>query len=117
MPRTFSGEESRGYPKGAIEEYRHPSMFERYRGLSIVFAILFLALTAYVIKSIVTAKPKPPPPPRPEQSVYIEAVPKGAPPQQASPQQDASPRQDTQPPQGAPTKLGAPARKGTPPPR
>ena len=102
MPRSFSGEESRGYPRGAIQEYRHPSMFERYRGLTIVFAILSLLLGAYVIKSIVTAKPKPPPPPPPEQSVYIEAVPqKGAPPQVAPPPQDSAPSQGA-PPQETP---------------
>jgi Na+-transporting methylmalonyl-CoA/oxaloacetate decarboxylase gamma subunit len=116
MPRTFSGEESRGYPQGAIEEYRHPSMIERYRGLAIVFAILSLLLGAYVVKSIVTAKPKPPPPPRPEQSVYIEAVPqKGAPPQNAPSAHDSPPSQ-VAPPQVAPPQ-NPPARKGAPPPR
>jgi hypothetical protein len=88
-------------------------MIERYRGLAIVFAILSLALGAYVIKSIVTAKPKPPPPPRPEQSVYIEAVPqKGAPPQEA-PSPDSAPSQAA-PPQVAPPQ-NAPVRKGAPP--
>jgi hypothetical protein len=116
MPRTFSGEEPRGYARGAIEEYRHPSMIERYRGLATVFAILSLLLGAYVIKSIVTAKPKPPPPPRPEQSVYIEAVPrKGAPPQEAPSPQGSPPLQVT-PPQVAPPQ-NAPARKGAPPPQ
>ena len=136
MPRTFSGEESRGYPPDAIVEYRHPSMIERYRGLTIVFAILSLALGAYVIKSIVTAKPKPPPPPRPEQSVYIESVPqKGAPPREtSSPQEAPSPRdsasqQDSAPSQIAPPQVAppqvappqvapprnAPARKDAPP--
>ena len=121
MPRTFSGEESRGYPQGAIEEYRHPSMIERYRGLAIVFAILSLLLGAYVVKSIVTAKPKPPPPPRPEQSVYIEAVPqKGAPPQEAPSPQDSPSQQDSAPSQIAPPQVAppqnAPRRKGAPPP-
>ena len=120
MPRTFSGEESRGYPKGAIEEYRHPSMIERYRGLAIVFAILSLALGAYVIKSIVTAKPKPPPPPRPEQSVYIEAVPRnGASPRETSSPQEAPSPRDSASQQVAPSHVtppqNAPARKVAPP--
>jgi hypothetical protein len=52
-------------------------MIEEYKGLAIVFAVLFLALTAYFVKSMLAA-PKPPPPP--VQSVYIDVVPKESPP-------------------------------------
>jgi hypothetical protein len=47
-------------------------MLEEHRGLVIVFGILFLALAAYFVKSVLAA-PKPPPPP--VQSVYVEVVP------------------------------------------
>jgi hypothetical protein len=47
-------------------------MIEDYKGLAIVFAILFVALAVYFVKSVLAA-PKPPPPPT--QSVYIEVVP------------------------------------------
>ena len=78
MPRSFRGEESRGYPEpGAIREYKARSMIEEYKGLAIVFAILALALAAYFIKSLRAARPAPPPP---AQSVYIEVVPQNAPP-------------------------------------
>jgi hypothetical protein len=50
-------------------------MFEEYRGLAIVFAILALALAAYFIKSVRAARPPPPPP---AQSVYIEVVPQNS---------------------------------------
>ena len=77
MPRTFRGEEPRFPEAGAIEEYKARSMIEEYRGLAIVFAILFLALAVYFVKSILSApKPTPPPP----QSVYIEVVPQKDPP-------------------------------------
>ena len=48
-------------------------MIEEYKGLAVLFAVLFLALAAYFVKSILAA-PKPPPPP--PQSVYIDVVPK-----------------------------------------
>jgi hypothetical protein len=73
VPRSFRGEESRGYPPlSAIREYKARSMLEEYKGLAIVFAILALALAAYFIKSVRAARPAPPPP---TQSVYIEVVP------------------------------------------
>ena len=73
MPRSFRGEEPRGYPEpGAIREYKSRSMFEEYKGLAVVFGILFVALAVYFVKSMLAAPvPKPPPP----QSVYIEVVP------------------------------------------
>jgi hypothetical protein len=78
-PKSFRGELPPGFIEpGAIKEYKSRSMIEEYRGLAIVFAVLALALAAYIIKSIITA-PKPPPPP--VQSVYIEAVPPKAAPQ------------------------------------
>ena len=76
MPRSFRGEESRGYPEpGAIQEYKARSMLEEYRGLAIVFAILALALAAYFIKSVRAARPPTAPP---AQSVYIQVVPQNA---------------------------------------
>jgi len=79
VPRTFRGEEPRFPEAGALEEYKARSMIEEYRGLAIVFAILFLALAAYFVKSVLAApKPKPPP----TQSVYVEMVPHDPPPQQ-----------------------------------
>ncbi len=63
MPRSFRGEEPRGPEPGAIRDYKARSMIEEYKGLAIVFGILFLALTAYFVKSMLAA-PKPPPPPR-----------------------------------------------------
>jgi hypothetical protein len=54
-------------------------MIEEYRGLAIVFGILFLALAVYFVKSVLAARHSPPP----AQSVYIEVVP-----QKASPQKD-----------------------------
>ena len=78
MPRSFHGEESRGYPEpGAIQEYKARSMLQEYKGLAIVFAILALALAAYFIKSLRASRP---PPPAPTQSVYIQVVPQNAPP-------------------------------------
>ncbi|MHB8476147.1 MAG: hypothetical protein ACYDBZ_07670 [Steroidobacteraceae bacterium] len=77
MPRTFRGEESRFPEAGAIEQYQARSMIEEYRGLAIVFAVLFLALAVYFVKSVLAAPtPKPP-----TQSVYVEMVPRDAPPQ------------------------------------
>ncbi len=74
MPRSFRGEESRGYPQpGSIHEYKPRSMLEEYRGLAIVFGILLLALAAYFVKSIYAARPAPAP--APTQSVYIDVVP------------------------------------------
>lgn len=73
MPRSFRGEDSSGYPEpGTIGRYKTRSMIEEYKGLAIVFAILFVALAVYFVKSVLAA-PKPPPPPT--QSVYIEVVP------------------------------------------
>ena len=77
MPRSFRGEEPRAPEPGAIREYKSRSMIEEYRGLAVVFGILFLALTAYFIKSMMAA-PKPPPPP--VQSVYVDVVPTESPP-------------------------------------
>ena len=73
MPRSFRGEEPRGYPEpGEMQEYKARSMLEEHKGIAIVFGILFFALAAYFIKSVLAApKPSPPPP----QSVYIEVVP------------------------------------------
>ncbi len=71
MSRVFRGEEPRGPQPGELHEYQSRSMFEEYRGLAIVFAILGVALAAYFIKYILAA-PKPTPP---VQSVYIESVP------------------------------------------
>ena len=57
-------------------------MIEEYRGLAIVFGILFLALTVYFIKSVLGART----PTAPVQSVYIEVVPPVPPvPQKAAP--------------------------------
>jgi hypothetical protein len=76
VPRSFRGEESRGYPEpGAIQEYKARSMLEEYRGLAIVFAVLALALAAYFIKSLRASRP-----PQAPQPVYIQAVPQNAPP-------------------------------------
>jgi hypothetical protein len=73
VPRSFRGEESRGYPEpGSVQEYKSRSMLEEHRAIAIVFGILFLALAAYFIKSVLAA-PKPQPPPA--QSVYVEVVP------------------------------------------
>jgi hypothetical protein len=75
VPRSFRGEESRGYPEpGSIGEYKPKSMLEEYRGLAIVFGILFLALAVYFVKSIRAARPTP----TPTQSVYIGVVPQKA---------------------------------------
>jgi hypothetical protein len=73
VSRTFRGEEPRYPEPGAIEEYKARSMIEEYRGLAIVFAILFLALVVYFVKSVLAA-PKPQAPPA--QSVYIDVVPR-----------------------------------------
>jgi hypothetical protein len=73
VPRSFRGEEPGAYPEpGSGQEYKPRSMLEEHRGLVIVFGILFLALAAYFVKSVLAA-PKPPPPP--VQSVYVEVVP------------------------------------------
>ncbi|GAC1303264.1 MAG: hypothetical protein NVS9B2_06010 [Steroidobacteraceae bacterium] len=47
-------------------------MLEEHRALAIVFGMLFLALAAYFVKSVLAA-PKPQPPP--VQSVYVDVVP------------------------------------------
>jgi hypothetical protein len=56
--------------------YKPPSMLAQYKGLAIVFAILFLALAAYCIKAPHAARQSAPP----TQPVYVEAVPRKAPP-------------------------------------
>ena len=56
----------------SIKPYKARTMIEEYKGLAAVFAILFIALAAYFIKSVLAA-PKPQPPPAP--SVYVEVVP------------------------------------------
>jgi hypothetical protein len=74
VPRSFRGEESRGYPDlSAIQEYKARSMLQEHKGLAIVFAIVALALAAYFIKSLRAARP-----PTPTQSVYIQVVPQNA---------------------------------------
>ena len=71
MPRSFRGEESRGYPvPGSLRPYKSRSMIEEYRALAIVFGILFLALAAYFVKSMLAA----PKPKIPVQSVYVDVV-------------------------------------------
>ena len=50
-------------------------MIEEYRVLAIVFGILFLALAAYFVKSMLAA----PKPQAPVQSVYIDLVPETPP--------------------------------------
>ena len=73
MPRSFRGEEPRAYPgPGAVQEYKSRSMLEEHRALAIVFGMLFLALAAYFVKSVIAA-PKPQAPPVP--SVYVDVVP------------------------------------------
>jgi hypothetical protein len=73
MSRVFRGEESRGFPEpGEFKEYRARTMFEEYRVLAIVFAIIGVALAAYFIKWMLWTPQRPPPP---VQSVYIEVVP------------------------------------------
>ncbi len=72
MPRSFRGEAPRYPEPSAINEYKARSMIEEYRTLAIVFAILFLALAAYFVKSVLRA-PKAPTPPT--QSVYVDVVP------------------------------------------
>ena len=72
MPRAFRGERPEIPLPADVHQYRVRSMVEEYRTLTIVFAIVALALTAYFIKWVVLAPKKPPPP---VQSVYIEAVP------------------------------------------
>jgi hypothetical protein len=75
--RAFRGEAPQGPQPSDIKEYKARSMLEEYRGLTIVFAILALALAVYFVKSILAA-PKPAPPP--VQSVYIDVVPPKSPP-------------------------------------
>ena len=71
-PKSFRGEQSSSYPDSdSVSRYKARSMIEEYKGLTIVFAILFVALAVYFVKSILAA-PKPAPPP--VQSVYIEVV-------------------------------------------
>jgi hypothetical protein len=78
FPRTFRGEQSSDAPEPrAYRKYEAPSVLAQYKGLSIVFGILALALTAYFIKSLFAAPHKPPPP---AQSVYIDVVPQKGPP-------------------------------------
>jgi hypothetical protein len=73
VPRSFRGEQSSGYPDpDSVSRYKARSMIEEYKGLTVLFAILFVALAVYFVKSILAA-PKPAPPPA--QSVYVEVVP------------------------------------------
>jgi hypothetical protein len=76
--RIFRGEESAASSDPvAVNDFRPKSMYEEYRGLTLVFAILALALAVYFVVSMLRA-PKPAPPP--VQSVYIEALPQKDPP-------------------------------------
>jgi len=73
VPRSFRG----GKPDpllelDAVKAYRPRSMVAQHKGLTVVFAILALALVAYFIKSIRASRP---PPPAPPPSVYIDVVP------------------------------------------
>ena len=76
-PRVFRGEDAIDRPPpDVVPEYKPPSVFAEHRGIAIVFGIVCLALAAYWIKSLRTARNLPPP----VQSVYVEVVPqKGAP--------------------------------------
>lgn len=76
MPRSFRGEESRGDEAlRAIAKYKARSMVEEYKGLAVFFGILFFALAACFVKSMLWA-PKPQPP---VQSVYVDVVPPASP--------------------------------------
>jgi hypothetical protein len=76
-PRAFRGELPADYPPpGELQPVKIKTMFEEYRALTIVFAVLALALAAYFIKWIVLA-PAHQPPPLP--SVYVEVVPQTPP--------------------------------------
>jgi hypothetical protein len=80
MPRWFRGEAPPSLLPGDVHKYKPRTVYEEYRVLAIVFAIIAVALTAYFIKWVVLAPKKPPPP---VQSVYIEPLP-----QQGAPAQD-----------------------------
>ena len=75
--RTFRGEASPDAASAAIDprainDFRPKSMIEEYRGLTILFGILAVALALYFVRSVLRA-PKPAPPP--VQSVYVDVVP------------------------------------------
>lgn len=59
----------------AIKPYKARSMIEEYKGLAIVFAVMFVAFAAYFVKSVLAAPKRQPPP---AQSVYVELVPQNA---------------------------------------
>ena len=71
MPRWFRGEAPPSLLPGDVHQYKPRTVYEEYRVLAIIFAIIALGLTAYFIKWVVLAPKKPPPP---VQSVYIEPV-------------------------------------------
>jgi hypothetical protein len=81
MPRWFRGEAPPTLLPGDVHQYKPRTVYEEYRVLAIVFAIIAVSLTAYFIKWVVLAPKKPPPP---VQSVYIEPLPAN----QAPPAQD-----------------------------
>jgi hypothetical protein len=86
MPRWFRGEAPPTLLPGDVHQYKPRTVYEEYRVLAIVFAIIAVSLTAYFIKWVVLAPKKPPPP---VQSVYIESIP---PPAQPAPEPQASAR-------------------------
>jgi hypothetical protein len=76
MPRSFRGEEPNGYPDPrSMVQYKPPSVFAQHRALAIVFGIIFLALAAYCIKSMLTPPVTPPPEP-----IYIQPLEPAVPP-------------------------------------
>ena len=75
MPRSFRGEAPPTLLPGDVHNYKPRTVYEEYRVLAIVFAIIAVSLTAYFIKWVVLAPKKPPPP---VQSVYIEPLPQPA---------------------------------------
>jgi hypothetical protein len=70
MPKSFRGEHPDGYPDPAsLNQYKPPSVFAEHRGLVIVFAIVFVALAVYCIKSMLVPRASPPPEP-----IYVQPV-------------------------------------------
>lgn len=76
----LGGSLSRYVPPGAQYDYKQPSVFERYRILSVVFALLIIALLAFLIMARrheqrhvtgPTAPANPSPPERPADPVYV----------------------------------------------
>ena len=81
-PRVFRGEEAVDLsPTDVLPEYKPPSLLTQHKGVTIVFAILCVALAAYWIKSLRAARNAPPP----VQSVYIDMLPQTPPPQERNP--------------------------------